>query len=226
MSTALVVAAAGKGTRLRSKTPKPFVSVLGKPLFIRTLERVAGSFRFQEIVVAADPDQLDRVRHLLVRYHIQARVVAGGKTRAESVRNAVHSLPASVRWVAIHDAARPFVSARLVRNVLAAARMTGAAICGLAPTATVKKVSKAGRVLRTEDRQELVLVQTPQVFDLGKLRDRYQALGDKALGCTDEAALFDGSRTQVVCVPGEPFNIKITTPEDRRLMTFLIGEKL
>ncbi|HTL70330.1 MAG TPA: 2-C-methyl-D-erythritol 4-phosphate cytidylyltransferase [Candidatus Eisenbacteria bacterium] len=222
MKIAAIVPAAGRGARLRSRVPKPFVRLLGKPLLVHTLENLSAAFPFAEILVAVDPSKMAAARRLLGGRRLRApvRVVAGGRTRAESVRNAVSQASAGCDWVLIHDAARPFVSAALVRSVVRAARGSGAALCALPVTSTVKRAGPGLTVRATEDRRTLYLAQTPQVFRKTLLADRFRAAGAAASGATDEAALFDGSKVRVRLVPGESRNIKITTPEDLELFGY------
>ena len=216
MNVAAIVAAAGAGKRLKAGKPKPFIRVMGKPLLAHTLSHLERSFRFSEILVAVHPRRIREAEALARRYSLEnVRFVAGGKTRAQSVRSAVLASSPESRWVLIHDAARPMVRGALVRGLLRAAGKTGAAICAIPATATVKKVDvRRGIALSTEDRRSLWLAQTPQVFKKALLLDRYEKLGEKASRCTDEAALFDGSSVKVRVVLGDPSNIKVTTPED------------
>lgn len=225
MKIAVIVPAAGQGRRLKAKQPKAFVPFLGKPLLIHTLTNLKRSFHFKEMIVAAASSQLKSVRRLLARYRLGGvRVVPGGRTRAESVRNAVVSLSSRCEWVLIHDAARPFVSRDLVRRLIKSARRTGAAICALPATATVRRIDpRKGIALGTEDRESLVLVQTPQVFRKRLLLERYRRLGRKALSRTDEAALFDGTHVKVSVIPGDSRNIKVTTKDDFELCKFYLG---
>jgi 2-C-methyl-D-erythritol 4-phosphate cytidylyltransferase len=115
------------------------------------------------------------------------------------------------------------VTKELIASLLAEAKRSGAVICARPATATVKKVDlKKNTIMATEDREKLFLAQTPQVFKKKLLEDRYAALGKKALARTDEAALFDGSKTAVRVVVGPHMNIKITTPEDLKLSEFYL----
>lgn len=223
MRVAAVVPAAGRGRRLKSKSPKPFLKICGKPLCIYTLQRLNRFFRFAEIVLVVERSKKAAAKALLRKYNFpNIRLVQGGATRAASVQNAVNALSASSEWVLIHDVARPLVSRAQVLGVLAEARKNGAAICAVPATATVKRVDlKSGFIENTEDRRSLYLAQTPQVFRKKLLLARYKKLGRRALGCTDEAALFDGTRTRVKVLQGEASNIKITTPEDLRILSAL-----
>jgi 2-C-methyl-D-erythritol 4-phosphate cytidylyltransferase len=141
--------------------------------------------------------------------------VAGGATRAESVRNGLQAVPADADVVCVHDAARPFASEALYRAVVAAIR-DGAdgAVPGVPVTDTVKVVGdEVGGVRPVEstlDRDRLVAVQTPQAFRAEVLRAAHAAADD----ATDDAALVERAGGRVVVVPGEVRNRKITHPDD------------
>jgi 2-C-methyl-D-erythritol 4-phosphate cytidylyltransferase len=137
-------------------------------------------------------------------------VVAGGDTRAASVRAGLAAVPHEAEVIVVHDAARPLASAALFQRVVDAVR-TGAdgAVPGLPVSDTVKVVDK-GEVTKTLDRSRLIAVQTPQAFASAALRQAHE--GD-AEG-TDDAALIEALGGRVVVVPGEEANAKITTPHD------------
>ena len=137
--------------------------------------------------------------------------VAGGATRVESVRNGLAAVPAEATIVCVHDAARPLASPALFAAVVdAVAGGADGAVPAVAVTDTVKVVDSAGVVVDTLDRSTLVAVQTPQGFRADVLR-RAHAGG---LEATDDAALVERSGGRVVTVPGEPWNRKITSPDD------------
>ncbi|MBI3316348.1 MAG: 2-C-methyl-D-erythritol 4-phosphate cytidylyltransferase [Candidatus Omnitrophica bacterium] len=219
-TVAAVIPSAGRGARLRSKCPKPLVLVAGLPLFIHTVLSIKKAFPFREILVAVHPLSRARAAAWLKRLRLsQVRLVNGGRTRAASVRNAVKSVSDRCEWVLIHDAARPLVDRTLVRRLLNAARPSGAALCAVPVTATVKRVDLRQKiVVKTEDRSVLFLAQTPQVFKRSLLLARYRRLGDRALERTDEAALFDGTGLKVKVVDGSEKNLKVTTPHDLELL--------
>lgn len=137
-------------------------------------------------------------------------VVEGGATRSASVRAGLAALPADADIVVVHDAVRPLASAQLFEAVVSAVR-DGAegAVPGVPLSDTVKQV-RLGAVVATLDRDELVAVQTPQAFLAAVLR-RAHAGGGEA---TDDAALVEAAGGQVVVVPGDPENLKITGPDD------------
>lgn len=211
-----VVPASGKGKRLGSKTPKAHLSVAGKPLFIHTLRALKRAYPFRRMMLVVDTSRLARARRELARHGLgRVWLTAGGATRAESVRNGLLALGPGEGLVAVHDAARPLVSAALVRRTIQAAQKSGGAICVLPVSSTVKRLDpRTGRVRGTEDRRHLALAQTPQVFEKALLLSRYRALGERAYGATDEAALFDGTRLSIRAVEGEERNLKVTTRAD------------
>jgi 2-C-methyl-D-erythritol 4-phosphate cytidylyltransferase len=226
MSVAAIIPSAGRGRRLGARCPKPFVLVRGLPLFVHTVLRIQRAFSFKEILVALHPSRKKAAGAWLRRCGLTAvRLVNGGKTRAESVRNAVRHVSEGCEWVLVHDAARPLVNRELVKRMIRGARQSGAAVCVVPVTATVKRVNPEKKtVLRTENRSVLFLAQTPQVFKRSLLADRYRRLGARAFRCTDEAALFDGTRVKVNAVIGDEKNIKVTTLEDLRLLDYYLAK--
>ena len=139
------------------------------------------------------------------------RAVAGGETRSDSVRAGLAAVPVEAAVVCVHDAARPLATAELFARVIDAVRAGAAgAIPGVAVTDTIKIVDPHGTVASTPDRASLVAVQTPQAFAAAALRDAHAAGGDG----TDDAVLVERRGGRVVVVAGEPWNRKITEPED------------
>jgi 2-C-methyl-D-erythritol 4-phosphate cytidylyltransferase len=139
------------------------------------------------------------------------RAVAGGTTRTESVRNGLAAVPPEATIICVHDAARPLASAALFDAVVAAvARGADGAVPAVAVTDTVKVVNPDGVVLDTPDRAALVAVQTPQAFRADVLRRAHASGADG----TDDASLVERIGGRVVTVPGEPWNRKITAPDD------------
>lgn len=137
--------------------------------------------------------------------------VAGGATRSESVRRGLAAVPSEATIICVHDAARPFASEHLYKEVISAV-VGGAdgAIPGLPVTDTIKRVDQNGVVLDTPDRSSLVAVQTPQAFRASVLRRAHES-GNEG---TDDASLVERVGGKVVVVNGEAINRKLTTPED------------
>ena len=226
LKIAAIVPSAGSGKRLQSSVPKQFLKVNGKPILIHTLERLISAYPFTELVVALDPLRMGLGQRLLTQYrlHDRIRLVAGGKTRSESVLNALFSLRKECNWVLVHDAARPLVQKKDVRSLIdSAARFDGAILASPA-TSTIKKSDNRGQfVVSTLKRDEIFLAQTPQMFRKNLLQKRYKALGKKALQATDEASLFDGTPAKIRLVEGSEMNFKITKKEDLGLYKFYLS---
>ncbi len=214
---AVVIPAAGQGTRMGTETPKQWLDLGGAPVLVRTLEALAAHPAVGCVVLAVSPDP-DAVRD--VWRHLQAappelslRVVTGGATRRASVEAALDALPSSARVVLVHDAVRPFVPLRLLDEVIAAVRAHGAAVPAV-PVADTLRRADGGTFGETVDREGVYAVQTPQGFDVDLLRRAFAALPDAT---TDDAALVAALGAPVRLVPGDRRNLKLTTPDDLAL---------
>ncbi|MEP6903740.1 MAG: 2-C-methyl-D-erythritol 4-phosphate cytidylyltransferase, partial [Actinomycetota bacterium] len=150
MNIAIIVAA-GSGTRFGSDKPKQFLEIGGKPLLIHTLEKFENCPLINEIVLVIASNQIINYREIAVKHHLRkiAKIVYGGKTRAESVFKGFSVIEsATAEIVAIHDGARPFVSIEEITATIEKAMQTGAA-CLVAPvTDTIKKVAD-GKIIGT-----------------------------------------------------------------------------
>jgi 2-C-methyl-D-erythritol 4-phosphate cytidylyltransferase len=140
-------------------------------------------------------------------------VVAGGAERQDSVFNGLRYLPPDCEWVLIHDGVRPFVSTKLLEDTWLAAHETGASIAALPATDTVKRVVN-GEVVETVPREEMWLVQTPQVFRKDLLLNGYSMAREHGWSGTDDASFLERAGIPVKVVKGERSNVKVTTPED------------
>ena len=197
-----IVVAAGEGRRFGQ--PKQFSLLGGRPVIEWGLD---ASRAVAKGVVAVVPESAVATPLL---GKAADRVIAGGPTRASSVRRGLAAVPDSADVIVVHDAARPLASRELFRAVVAAV-VAGAdgAIPGIAVTDTIKRV-RGARVVDTLDRSELVAVQTPQAFRAAALR---RAHADEP-EATDDAGLLEALGMSVEVVPGEFHNLKLTTPED------------
>jgi 2-C-methyl-D-erythritol 4-phosphate cytidylyltransferase len=208
---AAIVLAAGAGSRLGADGPKALVTIAGVPLVASAV--AAATAVADLIVVAVPPGEEDRVRDALAGGP-ELQVVTGGSTRQASVRAALDHIPVDREVVVVHDGARPFATPMLFESVIAA---LVAGIDGVVPVIaisdTVKRV-RGGTVVATEDRAELGLAQTPQAFRASALRAAHADADVAGLDFTDDAAVIEWAGRRVAAVPGEPGNIKITTPAD------------
>lgn len=216
-SVAVVIPAGGLGARFGGRTPKQFLRFGAAPILAITVGHFATHPAVGAIVVAAPEGHVARARRILAPVSRRAplTVVAGGRTRQDSVWLALQAVPEDAQLVVVHDAVRPLITAKLVDAVVAAAATSGAAICALPVTETVKRV-RGGLVESTLDRSELWAVQTPQAFRADLLREAHEKARRDGIVGTDDAMLVERLGHPVRVVPGLPENVKITTPEDLR----------
>jgi 2-C-methyl-D-erythritol 4-phosphate cytidylyltransferase len=209
---ALVLAAAGTGSRFGGGAPKQFLDYRGRRLYLSALEPFFGLV--QEVVLVVPDGWVEPVR-LEVRSIAAARitVVAGGESRQESVELGLGAVSAGIEHVLVHDAARPFVSPELIGRVIRGTNHYGACIPGLAPPDTVKVV-EGSRVLRTLPREGIRLAQTPQGFEIGLLARALARARAEEFNGTDEASLVERLNVPVHVVEGDPENIKVTWRHD------------
>ena len=217
-TVAAIIVAAGPGTRLGTSLPKAFVELAGLPLVVRSLRALLRAPSIDAVVVVVPPDGIERARALLERHgpwRCQVAVAAGGAARQDSVRNGLAALGAT-QLIAIHDAARPFVSAEVIEATIAAAEHYGAAIAATPATDTVKQVHADGWIEATPARERMWLAQTPQVFRADLIRTAHSRGATSSNAATDDAALVERLGIRVHVVAANPENRKITTPEDLR----------
>ena len=190
----------------------------GRPLIEWSLEAFRDCDSVQAVVVAAPPG-------LGCELGVGVRVVDGGATRAASVANALAAVETEV--VAIHDAARPLVTAALVEALVEALEATpeAAGVIAAAPVTDTVKRGRDGRVLVTEDRSTLWAAQTPQVFRTEALREALRVDERTRDAATDEAMLVEAAGGIVLIHPSGPENLKVTTSHDLRLAELLLGER-
>lgn len=229
MTTAVIVAAAGRGERLGSGAPKALRLLVGEPLLVHSVRSLVAALSLDLLVVAAPPDAVSEVRALLadvVPERVGLMVVPGGSSRQDSVRRALEVLPDDVEVVLVHDAARCLVPVELVEAVVAAVRAGAAAVVpGLPVADTVKRVDD-GRVVETVDRSALWGAQTPQGFSRVVLMAAHQAAElDDAGPATDDAGLVERMGGTVVLVPGSEEAFKVTRPIDLLLAEALLAER-
>jgi 2-C-methyl-D-erythritol 4-phosphate cytidylyltransferase/2-C-methyl-D-erythritol 2,4-cyclodiphosphate synthase len=217
-----IIVAGGGGRRLGGDLPKQFHLLGGRPLLDRTLSAVAASAWVDGVVLALPPAFPEEGKGSYRSVEKVLAVVDGGEQRQDSVRNALSAVPEEAEVILVHDAVRPFVSEELLERCVELAREHGAVVPVVPVRDTVKQWDREGRTLRTRDRSELMLAQTPQGFRAGILRDAYRKAQEEGRQGTDDASLVEGAGYPVIPVPGEESNIKITIPEDLRMAEGLL----
>ena len=221
----VIIAAAGLSRRMNSKINKPYMLIKGRPILAYSLDILDAFPAVTDIVVVANFADIEYCQEEVIQiyaYNKVRSVIPGGQERQDSVWAGLMALGDVEGWVAIHDGARPFLTASLLQELLLAAQSWGAAIPGLWARDTLKTVDSQGWVVNTLDRSQIMAVQTPQVFNLSMLINAYRmAYADGAYG-TDDASIFERYGGRVKVVAGDPRNLKITTPEDLRVAGALL----
>ncbi len=232
-SLALVVAAAGYGTRLEAGLPKQYVPLLGIPMLQRTLNTLATCPAVDALVVVVNEPDLEYCESELVQERIAkvVRVTAGGDERALSVRNGLNALAEMGTWdlVGVHDGARPLVTcediSRTVEALAADQRLAGA-VLGVPTSDTVKVVDEDGVVIATPERRSVWRAQTPQIFRWGVLMEAYAQTSEEDLvRSTDDASLVEARGGRVIMVKGSAENFKVTDRVDLRHAEQILAER-
>ncbi len=214
MSVLVIIPAAGSGSRFGGQIPKQFQPLAGKPMVQYVVERFLLSGMVDRIVVAVSDILLATVKQAS---EDRVQFVAGGETRQQSVIRALSAAAGGTYdIVAVHDAVRPFFRMRTFAALIEAAREHGAALPAL-PLIDTIHATRDGHLSATVDRSNLVAAQTPQCFRFEILRDALGRAEREQFDATDEAGLAAHYGYDVRVIPGDPFNIKITRPEDLEL---------
>lgn len=204
----VLIAAAGKGSRMGMETPKQFHMVNGVPMVAATAGIFERLDEVDRIWIVTGKDQKDTCREIFDRYPCGklAGIVEGGVRRQDSVRNGIEKTDTDL--VLVHDGARVFVTPEIIRAVIEKAEDTGAAVCGV----PLKDTVRDGEM--TLDREKLTAVQTPQGFDRKLLEEAFGKAYEEGFLGTDEASIVERTGAKIHIVPGSYDNIKITTKED------------
>jgi len=220
-----IIPSAGSGSRMHAKLPKQYLSLNGKPILAHTLEHLSAvSFFSAMILVLSEHDTRGAV---IAHPYENVKTVIGGEHRVDSVRNGLRALAGIAKpddWVFVHDAARPLISVQALTALKdALVNEPVGAILGTPVRDTVKLCDAEGVIVKTVDRAQLWVAQTPQAFRYSVL---VNALNDETHTFTDEASAVEHLGLTVHMVEGSVTNFKITYPEDLRLAAALLSKEL
>ncbi|MGM7637226.1 2-C-methyl-D-erythritol 4-phosphate cytidylyltransferase [Bacillus sp. Hm123] len=214
MAYQVVIPAAGQGKRMKADRNKLLLSLQDRPVIIHTLEVFEKDPACDGIVLAVKEEEKPLFTHLITEYNVSKvyKLVTGGEERQQSVYSGLKQLE-HADIVLVHDGARPFMTSKMIDQLVEQANISGAAIAAVPVKDTIKRVHD-GTVVETVERSSLWAVQTPQAFRLSSLLQAHeQAEKDGFLG-TDDASLIERMNVPVQIVAGDYDNIKLTTPED------------
>ena len=212
-SVCAVVVAGGCGARFGNPGGKQLVNVAGKPLMTWSIRAFDRSAFVSHIVVVCPAEKMDEMRRQAIDPYNFATPITfaeAGKTRQDSTRSGVEAVPVGYEYVAIHDAARPLITAEVI-----------GVVCGQAAIDTLKVVD-GNRIVETPPRSRYWAAQTPQIFALETMRRAHAAaLADGFVG-TDDSSLVERMGGRVLCVDSPRDNLKVTVPEDLRPVTAIL----
>jgi len=221
MVTAIILAG-GRGKRMGQKISKQYILVNEKPVLYYTIKRFLECENIDNIVLVLPSDEISYCKkEVLDKYSLKVdKIVEGGKERQDSVYNALNSLE-NTDIVLIHDGARPFVSKEIITKGISKALKYGAAAPGVMPKDTIKIKDECSLSRETLNRNELVAVQTPQVFKYELIKKCHEKVREQNKIVTDDTMVVEAYGHKVFLYDGEYTNIKITTPEDLVIAEYL-----
>ena len=213
MKASAIIVAAGSGQRLGRPEPKAFVRVGGRTMLSYSLKTVAAIGAIEEIILTVPPGMQKLAHAEAGGITIPVKITEGGRERQDSVRIALALTSAESELVIIHDAARPFATARLFAACLEAAERQGGAIAAVPVSDTLKRGAE-GVIVATVARAGLWQAQTPQAFQRSILIGAHQRARRDNIAATDDADLVEQNGGRVELVESSSLNIKITSPSD------------
>lgn len=213
-----VIVAGGSGSRFGGALPKQFAVLKGRPVLRWSVDAFAGCPELTELVIVSHPDWMDETARTVESSPAfpRIRIVPGGTYRQDSCRIGLQALQCDAgQPVLIHDAARPWVSEKLIRLVLSALQAGCAAVIPVLPVRDSLVIIRNNLAIDYADRSTLGHVQTPQGFILETIRAEHNRMGsENSRNYTDDASIMLAAGYPVSIVPGDPQNSKITVLAD------------
>ena len=231
----VAILAGGTGTRMGSTdAPKQFLMLGAAPIIVHTIQKFCAFNGFDKVVVLCPDGWINQTRDIVGRYLPEyaelVEVTAGGAVRNDTVMNAIRFIEENYEVdgstvLVTHDAVRPFVSHRIIQENIDLARNTGACDTVVPATDTIVESSDGQMVTAIPDRRMLYQGQTPQSFNLAKLKELIEGLTPEEAGqLTDACKIFVLRNEPVALVRGDVANMKITYPQDLRVASALLGD--
>lgn len=225
MKTAAILVAAGSSARMKSGgASKTMMEIGGEPVLSRTLRAFENAACVSKIVIVARVCDFDAIKEASSFVTKPLTITEGGKERQDSVSNGA-ALCGDAEYIAVHDAARPFVTPEEIEAVCADAEKYGAATLAVPVKDTIKIAAADGTVCATPERSTLRAIQTPQVFRLSLYKEALRLAKNAGKQYTDDCQLIEAAGGKVYLTPGDYKNIKITTPEDLLVAEAFAAEK-
>ncbi|MHB8829105.1 MAG: 2-C-methyl-D-erythritol 4-phosphate cytidylyltransferase [Syntrophales bacterium] len=226
--TAAIIPSGGTGRRMGGRIPKQYLLLAGLPILVHALRPFQASPAIDEIILAVPGEDVEQVKENIVERYCVSKVklvVAGGKERQDSIRNALACIADETEIIVIHDGVRPLVTTDLIEIAVSRAGEVGAVAVGIDIRDTVKRVDKAGKIEETVPRDGLWRTQTPQAFKREIIVAAYRAAYEAGFYGTDDASLVERTGIPVWMIPGDRENLKVTTQEDMMLCEMILRSR-
>ncbi|MBY0754790.1 2-C-methyl-D-erythritol 4-phosphate cytidylyltransferase [Clostridium sardiniense] len=221
MNSAIILSG-GRGKRMGADISKQFISINDKPILYYTIKKFMENELIDEIILVLPKDEIEYCKkEVLDKNKLRIdKIVEGGDERQDSVLNGLNAIE-KTDIVLIHDGARPFVTDKIIAEGIKAAKKFKAAAPGIMPKDTIKVKDENGLSKETLKREELIAVQTPQIFDYNLILECHNKVKENNIKVTDDTMVVETFGHKVFLYDGEYTNIKITTPEDLILARYL-----
>lgn len=205
---------------------KLLLPLCGQPLLAWTLIAAKAAESIHWIGIIGQPDDWPDFKEIASDLGLRVHLISGGKTRQESVYRGLQALPAVADRVLIHDGARCLATPDLFDRCAEALQKYSGLIAAVPVKDTIKVVESGSlQIAETIDRSQLWAAQTPQGFEVEKLRRCHAQAEQQGLEVTDDAALFEHFGLPVQIVPGEDTNLKVTTPVDLAIAQYILQQR-
>jgi len=223
----LLIPSAGTGRRMGADRNKLLLNVRSHPIIAWTLLAAEAATSIKWIGIIARSDDENDLKAIIADLNLSkpVEIILGGSTRQESVFNGINALPAEAKFVLIHDGARCLVTPSLFNACAKAIQNCSGLIAAIPVKDTIKVVDQNGIIQSTPDRKQLWAAQTPQGFDVKLLRECHELGISQGWEVTDDAALLERCGVEVIIVPGEETNLKVTTPQDLAIAEFILSQR-
>jgi 2-C-methyl-D-erythritol 4-phosphate cytidylyltransferase len=227
--TVAIIAGAGQGVRMGSNTRKQFMMLGDRPVLAHSVLAFEKCDAIEQIllVIPAGDEEVCR-KEVVDPLQLQKQVVLvhGGATRQESVFNGLRAIDGQCTLVAIHDGVRPLVRVDDISECVRMADKYGGCILAIEASDTIKTVDLEDRVVVTMKRDMIRMAQTPQAFQYDLILEAHITAEKEGYAGTDDAELAERCGEVVKTLPGDPYNIKITTPKDLKLAEALLAGRV
>lgn len=224
MNRVAVIVAGGSGTRMGNDLPKQFLKLKGREILLYSVDAFINAYADIKIILVLPKDYISLTKALIgeQNYTTSIDVVEGGATRFDSVKNGLHHV-GDAEIVFVHDAVRCLVTPKLIRECSTSAETKGSAVPVIPVRDSMRRVDTHSNTSTIINRENLVVVQTPQTFKKNILVSAFNVSYSPQF--TDEATVVEAAGQKIHLIPGEETNIKITFPEDLDYAEWRIGRR-